>query len=56
MGEGCNEWLDPEFARWIWNFNKKYRKHFYELLENAGGKTVVILRSRRQAERFLESL
>ena len=56
MGEGCAEWIDPQFAIWIWNFNKKYRKHYYGLLENAEGKTVVILRSRRQAERFLEGL
>ena len=56
MGEGCNEWIDPEFARWIWNFNKKYRKHFYELLENAEGKNVVILKSRKQTEKFLKSL
>ena len=56
MGEGCAEWLDPEFAAWIWNFNKKYRKHYYGLLEKAEGKTVVILKSRRQAERFLNKL
>ena len=28
MAEGCSEKFDPEFARWIWNFNKNYRKRF----------------------------
>ena len=56
MGEGCAEWFDPEFARWIWNFNKKYRKHFYELLGDARDKRVIILKSRRQADKYLKSL
>ena len=56
MAEGCGEWLDPEMAKWIWNFNKKNRKRYYTLLENARDKNVVILKSRRLAEKFLESL
>ena len=56
MAEGCSEWFDPEMAKWIWNFNKTYRRHYYGLLENAGDKQIVILKSRRQAEKFLESL
>ena len=56
MGEGCTEWLDPEFAGWIWNFNKKYRRTYYELLENVENKNIVILKSRRQADKFLESI
>ena len=56
MAEGCNEWFDPEMAKWIWNFNKQNRARYYELLNRAKDKNVVILKSRRQAERFLESL
>ena len=56
MTEGCTEWIDPEFVKWIWNFNKNNRARYYELLNNAGDKKVVILKSRRQAERFLAEL
>ena len=56
MGEGCAEWIDPDFVKWIWNFNKKNRARYYELLNSAEGKKVVILKSRRQTERFLGSL
>ena len=56
MAEGCTERFDPEFARWIWNFNKNYRDRFYELLNQAEGKQVIILRSRREVEKFLSGL
>ena len=56
MTEGCTEWIDPEFVKWIWNFNKNNRARYYALLNNAGDKKVVILKSRRQAERFLAEL
>ena len=56
MAEGCAEWIDPEFALWIWNFNRKNRKRYYELIRNQEGKQVYILRSRREVERFLEHM
>ena len=56
MTEGCTEWFDPEFVKWIWNFNKNNRARYYALLNNAGDKKVVILKSRRQAQKFLDSL
>lgn len=56
MTEGCNEWIDPDFVKWVWNFNKNNRKRYYELLSGAQGKNVVILKSRRQTERFLDTL
>ena len=56
MTEGCNEWFDPDMMNWIWNFNKKNRVRYYALLNNAGDKKVVILKSRRQAQKFLDSL
>jgi len=56
MAEGCSEWFDPEMAKWIWNFNKMNRKRYYELLKNLEGKQICILKSRRQTERFLNSL
>ena len=56
MTEGCTEWIDPEFVKWIWNFNKNNRARYYDLLRSAEGKQVVVLRSRRQAQKFLDSL
>jgi adenylate kinase family enzyme len=56
MAEGCTERFDPEFALWIWNFNKNHRARFYELLNHAEGKRVIILKSRREVERFLKTL
>ena len=56
MTEGCNEWFDPEMAKWIWRFNKQNRARYYELLKKTEGKNVVILKSRRQTNRFLETL
>ena len=56
MTEGCTECIDPEFVKWIWNFNKNNRARYYALLNNARDKKVVILKSRRQAERFLAEL
>lgn len=56
MTEGCNEWFDPEMAKWIWEFNKTKRPRYYALLNRAEGKKVVILKSRRQTQRFLDTL
>ena len=56
MAEGCTERFDPEFALWIWNFNKNYRARFYELLNNLAGKQVIILKSRREVEKFLKNI
>ena len=56
MTEGCTEWIDPEFVKWIWNFNKNNRARYYELLNGAKDKHVYILKSRRQAQKFLDNL
>ena len=56
MAEGCKEWIDPDFAVWIWNFNKNNRNRYYELLEQQAEKKVLIFKNRRQVAKFLESL
>lgn len=56
MAPGCVEWFDPEMAGWIWKFNRQNRKRYYALLSQQKDKTVIILKSRRQARRFLEQL
>ena len=56
MAEGCNEWFDPEMAKWIWQFNSKNRNRYYELLNQAQGVQVHVFRSRRETEKFLKNL
>lgn len=56
MAEGCSEWLDPEMAKWIWNFNKTNRSRYYKLLGGLEGKQVYILKNRREVNRFLNGL
>ena len=56
MGPGCAEWFDPEMAGWIWNFNKKNRRRYYDLLNSLEGKQVYILKSRREVKHFLQNL
>ena len=51
-----NEWLDPEFFRWLWNFNRQYRKKYHQILSQLEGKEVYIFRNRRQLKKFLESI
>ena len=55
MAEGCPERFDLEFLQWVWRFNGKHRKRYYELLKETG-KQVYILKNRRQVKRFLERI
>ena len=56
MAPGCEEWFDPEMAHWIWNFNKKNRARYYQLLSNLQGKSVYIFKNRREVNAFLKTL
>lgn len=56
MAPGCNEWFDPEFAKWLWNFNRNYRKKYHRMLSELEGKQVIILKNRRQVRKFLKTL
>ena len=56
MGPDCGEWLDPEFAKWIWNFNRKHRKKYHEMLAQQEDKDIHIFKNRRQLKRFLKTL
>ena len=56
MGPGCNEWLDPEFFRWIWSFNKNNRSRYREMLSACPDKHVLVFKNRRQVAKYLKSL
>ena len=56
MAPGCCEWFDPEFARWIWNFNRNHRQKYYEILNAQTGKHIHIFKKPRQLTAFLKKL
>ena len=56
MGDGCPERFDLEFLKWVWNFNKNKRQRYYDMLNALEGKQVVILKSRREVNAFLDNL
>jgi adenylate kinase family enzyme len=56
MGEGCPERMDLDFLKWVWNFNKNKRERIYDLLKEAEGVQVIILKNRRMVKKFLSEL
>lgn len=45
--------FDSEFEQWIIDFQKTKLKEQYELLANYPNKTLIVFKSRKEAERFL---
>lgn len=59
MGGNCPEYFDkqkPALYKGALGFNKRNRKAYYEMLQKAADKKVIIFRSRRQIQKFLEGL
>ncbi|MHB1685008.1 MAG: DNA topology modulation protein [Bacilli bacterium] len=58
LGEGCEEKMDLEFLKWIWNFPKRERANILSRLDAASrrGKAIVHLRSPKQVDEYLRSL
>jgi adenylate kinase family enzyme len=57
MAEGCNEKLDLEFIRWVWNYSRRSRPRVVKLLEEySQSKQIVWLRSKADVERFYARL
>lgn len=57
MAEGCDEKIDLEFLKWIWDFPNSTRPNILRRLAEAEGKkTILRLRSRKEVARFLENL
>ena len=54
MAPGCKERFDPEFMKWIWNFNKEKRPRYMQLLQQRKDVKVCILKNRRQARKLLD--
>ena len=55
MAPGCDERLTAEFLRWIWDYPRLRRPGILRRLA-APGRRAVVLRSRRDVERFVAGL
>src|SRR5688572_11119411 len=54
MAEGCEERLNWQFIRWIYDYPRRTRPKITKMLkENSGEKTVVWLRSQSEVKNFL---
>jgi len=55
MAEGCIDRFDLRFVIWVWNYRKRSRPKIVKLIEEkTDGKTVILLRSDGEVERFLD--
>ncbi|MCD5322426.1 MULTISPECIES: DNA topology modulation protein [Pontibacillus] len=57
MTEGCEEKLDWEFIKYVWNFRRDKRPKLNEQLHKAARhKTIHVIESSKDMERFLENI
>ena len=56
MGGNCRERFDPTFLWFIMTFNMKNRRRYHKLLDSAEDKNIIILRSRKEADKFMQKL
>jgi len=57
MNESCDEKLDLEFVKWVWNYRKRSRAHTIQKLKEAAGRSeVIILKSQREVKQYIHTL
>ncbi len=57
MALGCDERLNPEFIRWVWNYSKRTKpKVVARLAAHQAGKKIITLRSRYEVEEYLAQI
>ena len=56
MGGNCPERFDPEFLKWIWNYNEENRVRNYTWIAQAPHAKSILLKNRKEVKQFLESL
>ena len=56
MGGECRERFDPEFVRWIWNFNEQNRVRNYTWISKTKHAKAIILKNRKEVKQFLAQL
>lgn len=56
IADGCPERFDSTFYGWIWNFKKRHRKEYLELLDNLKDKkNIIIFKKKKDADDFLKN-
>lgn len=53
LAPGCNEKIDWDFLKWIWNYPRDVKPNIMAILEGQSRVKVIILNSDRQIFRFL---
>ena len=56
MGGNCRERFDPTFFWFILTFNIKNRKKYHTIFNNCVNKNIIILKNRKQADKFLNNI
>lgn len=56
MAEGCPERFDWEFVKYIWNFNRDNRVRNSTWIAQAKHAKAIVLKNRKEARAFLESI
>ncbi|WP_026905800.1 DNA topology modulation protein [Paucisalibacillus globulus] len=57
MAQGCEERLDKEFVKWVWNYPKDKKPEILKRLEKEKEeKEIIILSSPKEVEKFLVQL
>lgn len=57
MGEGCEEKLDIQFLKWLWDFPKKKRPAILKKLEQLPEtKQLIVLKSPKEVRKFLDKI
>ena len=56
MGGNCKEKFDPAFFWFIATFNLKNRKKYHRMLKEYDDKNIIILKGRKDADRFIANI
>lgn len=56
MAEGCNERLDWDFIKWVWNYPHRAKSRIMVEIEGLRDKDAIILKSSRDVREFLSNL
>lgn len=56
MAEGCTEKVNMDFLKWIWNYRKRERPKTVEALSKSLEKNVIILKSSKEVNNFIERM
>jgi adenylate kinase family enzyme len=56
LAEGCNEKIDLDFIKWIWNYPRDVKPTIVSLLEEDSEKNVIWLKSSQEVTRYLNQI